>query len=122
MVRCLTLVAIMLCAGPVLADSDELIPVPANALIGRAYPADGAPSQIRFINVRPAPVNLIWIGADGREHAYRLIGTGEEVIQPTFVTHRWLVTDSRDGTPLEAFISTRSAARDEGTSQIAVIR
>lgn len=122
MIRYLIPVALLLSASPAVAESDELTPVPVGAVIGRAYPGDGAPSTIRFINVRPALVSLVWIGGDGKEHLYAIIDTGQEVIQPTFVTHRWLVKDNRDGTPIEAFISTRSAIRDAGTSQIALIR
>jgi hypothetical protein len=106
----------------VLAESDELAPVPVNAVIGHPYPGDGAPSEIRFINVRLTPVSLVWIGGDGAEHFYATIQPGQEWVQPTFVTHRWLVKDNRDGAPIEAFISTRSAARDAGTAQIALIR
>ena len=122
MIRYLIPLALLLSAAPAHADSDELAPVPASAVIGRAYRGDGAPSQIRFINVRSAPVSLVWIGGDGKEHFYGVIETGQEWIQPTFVTHRWLVKEGRDGTPIEAFISTRSALRDDGTSQIALIR
>lgn len=121
MIRHLIPLAFLMSAAPALADSDELAPVPANAVIGRTYPGDGAPSVVRFINVRSAPVSLVWIGVDGKEHLYGTIETGQEWVQPTFVTHRWLVKDSRDGTPIEAFISTRSAVRDEGTAQIALI-
>ena len=47
---------------------------------------------------------------------------GDEMVQPTFVGHRWLIKDKESGEPLEAFISTRSAIRDRGTAQIALIR
>jgi hypothetical protein len=92
------------------------------AVIGHPYSGDRAPSQIRFINVRTRPVSIVWIAFDGSERFYTSLEPGDEVVQPTYVAHRWLVKDKEDGTPLEAFISTRSAARDRGTAQIAVIR
>ena len=122
MIRCLLPIALSLLAFPALAESDELTPVPVDAVIGRPYPGHGAPSEIRFINVRPAPVTVVWIGGDGREHIYGVIAPGEEWDQPTFVTHRWLLKDERNGAPVAAFISTRSGVRDNGTPQIAMIR
>lgn len=113
---------LLLVATPAFAESDEISPVPADVLIGRAYFGENTPSQIRFINVRKRPVRLVWITFEGRERNYAEIAVGQEMIQPTFVAHRWLVRDAGDGTPLQAFISTRSAARDNGTPQIAVIR
>jgi hypothetical protein len=122
MIRYLVPIAMSLCASPALAESDELAPVPVNAVIGHPYPGDGAPSEIRFINVRSAPVTVVWVGGDGQQHIYGVIQPGEEWDQPTFVTHRWLLKDARNGAPVAAFISTRSGARDNGTAQIALIR
>ncbi|HEY1143005.1 MAG TPA: hypothetical protein VGE68_03120 [Sphingomicrobium sp.] len=113
---------LLLCASPALADGDELSPVPAPVLIGHAYFGDTAPSQIRFVNVRTRPVKIDWITFQGGEQNYAMLAPGEELIQPTFVAHRWLIKDGIDGQPLEAFISTRSAARDNGAAQIALIR
>ena len=122
MVRLLIPIALMLSATPALAESDELMPVPVRAVIGQSYPGDGVPSEIRFINVRAAPVSIVWIGFDGQQHVYDVLPPGKEWDQPTFVTHRWLVKDVRGDVPIAAFISTRSAAHDEGTAQIALIR
>jgi hypothetical protein len=123
MLRRVALTALsLLSAGPALADGDEISPVPVPAVIGHAYSGGTAVSRIRFINVRTEPVSLVWIAFDGSERPYATLEPGQEVIQPTYVAHRWLVKDSRDGTPLEAFISTRSALRDRGTAQIALIR
>lgn len=122
MYRSVTLALLVTMSTPALADSDELSAVPAPAVIGRAYVGDPAPSKIRFINVRDRAVQLTWVSFDGTEREYAVIAPGQELIQPTFVAHRWLIKDSGDGTPLEAFISTRSAARDNGASQIALIR
>ena len=113
---------LLIVATPALAQSDEINPVPAQALVGRPYFGENTPSQIRFINVRSRPVRLLWITFEGAEKEYALVAEGQEIIQPTFVAHRWLVRDAGDGTPLQAFISTRSAVRDNGTPQIAIIR
>ena len=104
------------------AADDELTPVPAQILRGQAYSGDAAPSQIRFVNARGRPISIVWIGFDGQEQTYSTIMPGQEIVQPTFVAHRWIVKDALDGTPLEAFISTRSAARDNGATQIAIVR
>jgi hypothetical protein len=112
----------LLCPAPAFADTDELQPVPAFVVTGHSYVGDSAPSVIRFINARYRSVALTWITFDGREQRYAIIAPGGEVIQPTYVAHRWLVRDAGDDTPLQGFISTRSAARDNGAWQIALIR
>ena len=116
------LAILLLSSAPALADGDEISPVPVPAVIGHPYAGEGAPSQIRFINVRMRPVDIVWIGFDGAERFYSSLNPGDEIVQPTFVGHRWLVKDKGNGEPLEAFISTRSAIRDRGTAQIALIR
>jgi hypothetical protein len=80
--------------------------VPADVLEAKRYFGSNVPSAVRFINVRHRPVRIMWIGFDGAERQYAEISPGEEIIQPTFVAHRWLARDSADGTPLQAFIST----------------
>jgi hypothetical protein len=113
---------LILIGSPAVAEGDEIGPVPAQAVIGHTYFGENTPSQIRFINVRNRPVRILWVAFDGNERPYVELTEGQEVIQPTFVAHRWLVRDAGDGTPLVAFISTRSAARSNGTPQIALIR
>ena len=122
MTRSLFFATLWLWAAPAVAAGDEIDPVPARAVIGHAYFGENTPSQIRFINVRNRPVRIVWVAFDGRERDYAALAEGQEAVQPTFVAHRWLIRDSGDGTPLKAFISTRSAARDNGTPQIALIR
>jgi von Hippel-Lindau disease tumor suppressor protein len=114
--------SLLLAASPALADCDEISPVPAQALVGHPYFAENTPSQIRFINVRNRAVQILWVAFDGSERLYAQLGEGDQIVQPTFVAHRWLVRDSGDGTPLEGFISTRAGARSNGTPQIALIR
>ncbi len=122
MLRRALLPMLVMFSSPALAGSDEIDPVPAQALIGHAYFGENTPSHIRFINVRNRPVRILWVAFDGSERPYVELTEGREIIQPTFVAHRWLVRDAGDGTPLQGFISTRSAARSGGTPQIALIR
>jgi hypothetical protein len=116
------LAILLLSSSPALADGDEISPVPVPVVIGHPYLGDRAPSQIHFINVRTRSVSIVWIGFDGVERLYASLDPGDEIMQPTFVGHRWLIKDKESGEPLEAFISTRSAIRDRGTAQIALIR
>lgn len=115
-------ILLLLCAGPAFAESDELEPIPAQTLIGQHYSGDAAASKIRFINARSRSVRLIWLAFDGSARTYAVIDPGQEIVQPTYVAHRWLVEDAGDRQPLQVFISTRSAARDNGAAQIALIR
>lgn len=118
----ISVAVLLLVASPAAAGCDETLPVPAQALIGHGYSGENIPSQIRFINVRNRPVRINWVAFDGSDRTYARLAEGQEIIQPTFVAHRWLVRDDGDGTPLEGFISTRSTARSNGTPQIALIR
>lgn len=113
---------LLLFAGPAFAQADEIDAVPARALIGHGYFSESTPSEILFINVRARPVRVLWVGFDGSEHAYEELTEGQQVLQPTFVEHRWLIRDAQSGEPLEGFISTRATARSDGTPQIALIR
>jgi hypothetical protein len=103
------------------AFAQEMDAVPADAVAGHTYFSPNTPSQILFINVRNRPVRIFWIAFDGTERSYAELAEGQQLLQPTYVAHRWLIKDD-DGTPLEGFISTRAAARSNGTPQIALIR
>ena len=119
MLRRVFLPLLALSSGPGLAQ--EMDSVPADAVAGHSYFSPNTPSQILFINVRNRPVHIFWIAFDGTERSYAELAEGQQVLQPTYVAHRWLIKDD-DGTPLEGFISTRAAARSNGTPQIALIR
>ena len=114
-------ILLLTAAAPALADSDELSPVPALAMVGRSYIGEQAASKILFINARDRAVRVAWVDFNGIEHEYAVLAPGAQVMQPTYVANRWLVEDFADGQPLEGFISTRSAA-DNNTAQIALIR
>ena len=122
MFRRVLLSTLVLFASPAFAQGDEIDAVPAHALIGHGYFSESTPSQILFINVRARDVRVLWVAFDGSEHPYEELAEGQQVLQPTFVGHRWLIRDALSGEPLEGFISTRAAARSNGTPQIALIR
>lgn len=122
MLRTLCLVSLLVTAAPVRAANDELDPVPTHAVIGHGYGGETAPARIRFINVRDRPVKIMWITFDGGERPYATLEEGQEVLQPTYVAHRWLVRDAGDGEPIAAFIVTRSDRHSDGAAQIAIIR
>ena len=106
-------------ATPVTAT--ELQPVPVVPLAGRPYPGTGEPAEIRFINARPDRVQVAWLDLAGRPVRYATLDPGQEYVQTTYVTHRWMVQREGDSSPLVAFIATRSVA-EGGGADIAVIR
>jgi len=122
MLRKLSFALLLASPSVAAAAADELDPVPARAIIGHAYIGETAPSRILFINVRDRPVKIIWIGFDGVERPYATLNEGQEMVQPTFVGHRWLARDAGDGDPLAGFIATRSERRSNGVAEIAIIR
>jgi len=122
MLRRVLLASLLLLTTPALARGDEIDAVPADALIGHAYFSENTPSVVLFISVRARPVRILWVAFDGSERPYAELRQGEQVLQPTFLAHRWIVRDAGDGTPLEGFIATRAAARSNGAPQIALIR
>jgi hypothetical protein len=120
-IRIAALIAAMLASSAASAGDDELRLVPAAALIGKAYSGAGEASEIQFVNARTRPVRLNWIAFDGTARLYAVLQPGEELLQPTFVSHRWLITLA-GGAPVEAFISTRADIHGDGQPQIAIIR
>ncbi|MGZ2410676.1 von Hippel-Lindau disease tumor suppressor protein [Sphingomonas sp. F9_3S_D5_B_2] len=122
MVPLVLLAVVWLWSAPALAGCEATDPLPARAVIGHPYIGSDTPSEMRFINVRSRPITVLWVSFDGGERRYAQLGEGEEMIQPTYVAHRWLIRDALDGRPLTAFISTEAAARSPGNPQIALVR
>ena len=115
--------ACFLLSNPVRAeDGDELRPVPAAVLVGKPYAGSGAAAEIQFINVRHRAVRLNWIAFDGTPRLYATIPSGGELVQPTFVGHRWFVTPLGGAAPLEAFIATRADIHSDGQAHLATTR
>lgn len=54
------------------------------------------PTTITFVNRAGEPVKLYWLDYEGKRKLYETIPPGKQTVQPTFVTHPWLVTDAQD--------------------------
>jgi hypothetical protein len=115
---------LLVTAVPVAASStgDELRQLPASVLVGRSYAGVGEPAEITFINTRREAVRVLWIDVAGRGREYRVLAPGDEYLQPTYTTHRWLIESAAGGAPLGAFIATRANVHGDGVPQIALIR
>jgi len=48
---------------------------------------------IQFVNHLSIPVETIWIGYDGERKLYQVVPAGSAYMQPTFITHPWIVAD-----------------------------
>jgi dipeptidyl-peptidase-4 len=72
-------------------------------------------TQITFVNRSGTLVELWWLEAGGARKRYARIEDGREVVQRTYVKHRWLVT-APDGTPLGVHEATKEHRRIEITA------
>jgi von Hippel-Lindau disease tumor supressor len=50
-------------------------------------------TEITFINQRSVPVKTYWLDYWGKRKFYAQIQPGDKVIQQTYVTHPWVITD-----------------------------
>lgn len=55
-----------------------------------------AAATIRFDNGRVSPVRLYWLDFGGNRVFYQIIPPGQAVYQPTYESHRWIVTTEAD--------------------------
>jgi von Hippel-Lindau disease tumor supressor len=51
-------------------------------------------TEITFINQRSVPVKTYWLDYSGKRKFYATIAPGDKVVQQTYVTHPWVVTDT----------------------------
>lgn len=51
-------------------------------------------TEITFINQRQQPVKIYWLDYSGKRKFYAQIQPGDRVVQQTYVTHPWVVTDA----------------------------
>ena len=58
---------------------------------------DLVPLNITFSNQRGQAINLFWIDYQGVRQFYNELQPGESVVQPTFITHPWVITDKDTG-------------------------
>lgn len=53
-------------------------------------------TDITFINQRSAPVRLYWLDYSGERKFYALIAPNNRITQSTYVTHPWVITDTKN--------------------------
>ncbi|BAZ36602.1 hypothetical protein NIES4101_25210 (plasmid) [Calothrix sp. NIES-4101] len=51
-------------------------------------------TEITFINQRRQSVKTYWLDYSGKRKFYATIAPGDRVVQQTYVTHPWVVTDT----------------------------
>jgi von Hippel-Lindau disease tumor supressor len=51
-------------------------------------------TEITFINQRSVPVKTYWLDYSGKRKFYAQIQPGDKVVQQTYVTHPWVITDA----------------------------
>ncbi|WP_414624324.1 hypothetical protein [Calothrix sp. CCY 0018] len=54
---------------------------------------DKITTEITFINQRNVPVKTYWLDYSGKRKFYAQIQPGDKVVQQTYVTHPWVITD-----------------------------
>lgn len=54
----------------------------------------GNPTSITFVNATDEAMQIFWIDFDGRRKFYASLQSGESYLQPTYVTHPWVVVDT----------------------------
>ena len=53
-------------------------------------------TEIRFINGMQESVIVSWINREGNEESYKVLLPGENYVQQTYVSHRWVVRTASD--------------------------
>jgi len=53
-------------------------------------------TQITFANNTPDPIRIYWLDYQGARRLYAQIQPSSTVVQPTFVTHAWITTNTED--------------------------
>lgn len=99
-------------------------PVPAlqaqsATLEGKIRSVEGVrTTSIRFDNVAAFPVQIYWLNYEGKRVLYGTLAPQQSYVQPTYVSHPWLLARSLDSAPLVIFEATlqASSARIDGTT------
>ncbi|MFT3776572.1 MAG: hypothetical protein QM820_65365 [Minicystis sp.] len=55
------------------------------------------PVDIKFVNRRPASVNVLWVDFQGVEKSYGVLQPGGEMPMHTYVRHLWVFRDANGG-------------------------
>ena len=53
-------------------------------------------TSIEFVNQTSGGIKVAWINYQGERVEYATLDRGSSYVQPTFVTHPWIVIDSAD--------------------------
>jgi hypothetical protein len=53
-------------------------------------------TEITFINNSANTISTYWIDYEGRRKFYNSVPPGSSYVQPTYVTHPWVVTNSQE--------------------------
>jgi hypothetical protein len=53
-------------------------------------------TSIRFRNHRRSTVRIFWLDYEGRRKFYKELPPGQQYLQPTYMTHPWIITDQVD--------------------------
>ena len=62
------------------------------------------PTSVQFVNAAASPVRVLWIDYSGMEVFYNFLAPGQSYVQPTYVTHPWLIRNADTGAPVVGFL------------------
>jgi von Hippel-Lindau disease tumor supressor len=54
------------------------------------------PSQIKFINASERAFKVYWLNYSGKRTFYKAIPANSVYVQPTFLSHPWVITETND--------------------------
>lgn len=76
------------------------------------------PSTIEFVNATCETLSVYWLDFNGAAVLYATLPAGGVNVQPTYVTHPWLVVGSISG-PIAVYFPLEDAAGSPGTAYVA---
>jgi hypothetical protein len=76
------------------------------------------PSTIEFVNATCETLSVYWLDFNGASVLYATLPPGSVNVQPTYVTHPWLVVGSVSG-PIAVYFPLEDAAGSPGTAYVA---
>src|SRR5271165_87321 len=95
----------------VLAQSLPLLtPMTPAATLALISENGDTPTSIEFVNDYSGAVTVNWIDYSGTIEFYMTLSPGQSYVQPTFVTHPWIIYDANTGVALEGFLPIAQAA------------
>jgi hypothetical protein len=83
-------IAMIASVFPVLADA---APLGCKKLNGLRSKNSDTPSTIRFLNARDRMIRTYWLDFGGVQRFYAEIEPGGFYVQPTYLTHPWIILD-----------------------------